>query len=79
MPPVRLSERAVEKAEAMAAPNAPAREFPVLFEDEAVLAVDKPAGTAVHGGSGVSFGVIEQLRMARPQAKFIELVHRLDR
>ncbi|MFN4360271.1 MAG: RluA family pseudouridine synthase [Hylemonella sp.] len=79
VPPVRLSERAVEKAEAMAAPNAPAREFPVLFEDEAVLAVDKPAGTAVHGGSGVSFGVIEQLRMARPQAKFLELVHRLDR
>jgi 23S rRNA pseudouridine955/2504/2580 synthase len=79
VPPVRLSERAAEKAEAMAAPNAPAREFPVLFEDEAVLAVDKPAGTAVHGGSGVSFGVIEQLRMARPQARFIELVHRLDR
>jgi 23S rRNA pseudouridine955/2504/2580 synthase len=79
LPPVRLSERAVEKAEAMAAPNAPAREFPVLFEDEAVLAVYKPAGTAVHGGSGVSFGVIEQLRMARPQARFLELVHRLDR
>ncbi len=79
VPPVRLSERAADKAEAMAAPHAPAREFPVLFEDEAVLAVDKPAGTAVHGGSGVSFGVIEQLRMARPQAKFLELVHRLDR
>ncbi|PHM21409.1 MAG: ribosomal large subunit pseudouridine synthase C [Curvibacter sp. PD_MW3] len=82
VPPVRLSERATEKAEAMAgivARGAPAREFPVLFEDEAVLAIDKPAGVAVHGGSGVSFGVIEQLRMARPQAKFLELVHRLDR
>ncbi len=79
LPPVRLSERAVAKADAMAAPGAPAREFPVFFEDEAVLAVDKPAGTAVHGGSGVSFGVIEQLRMARPQARFLELVHRLDR
>ncbi|MDP3700808.1 MAG: RluA family pseudouridine synthase [Hylemonella sp.] len=82
LPPVRLSERATEKAETMAglvAKGAPAREFPVLFEDEAVLAVDKPAGVAVHGGSGVSFGVIEQLRMARPQAKFLELVHRLDR
>ncbi len=82
VPPVRLSERATEKAETMAglvAKGAPAREFPVLFEDEAVLAVDKPAGVAVHGGSGVSFGVIEQLRMARPQAKFLELVHRLDR
>ncbi len=82
VPPVRLSERASEKAEVMAglvAKGAPAREFPVLFEDEAVLAIDKPAGVAVHGGSGVSFGVIEQLRMARPQAKFLELVHRLDR
>jgi 23S rRNA pseudouridine955/2504/2580 synthase len=82
VPPVRLSERVAEKAEAMAglvARGAPAREFPVLFEDEAVLAVDKPAGVAVHGGSGVSFGVIEQLRMARPDAKFLELVHRLDR
>lgn len=78
VPPVRLSERISEKAEAMAA-AAPAREFAVLFEDESVLAVNKPAGVAVHGGSGVSFGVIEQLRMARPQARFLELVHRLDR
>ena len=44
-----------------------------------LLAIDKPAGVAVHGGSGVSFGVIEQLRRARPGAKFLELVHRLDR
>lgn len=82
VPPVRVSERATEKAETMAelmAKGAPARDFPVLFEDEHVLAVDKPAGVAVHGGSGVSFGLIEQLRMARPQAKFLELVHRLDR
>ncbi len=43
------------------------------------MAIDKPAGVAVHGGSGVSFGVIEQLRQARPAAKFLELVHRLDR
>jgi tRNA pseudouridine32 synthase/23S rRNA pseudouridine746 synthase len=57
----------------------PAKDFPVLFEDEHFLAVNKPAGVAVHGGSGVSFGVIEQLRMARPQATFLELVHRLDR
>jgi 23S rRNA pseudouridine955/2504/2580 synthase len=41
--------------------------------------VDKPSGVAVHGGSGVSFGVIEQLRRARPLAKFLELAHRLDR
>ena len=57
----------------------PAAEFPVVYEDDAMLVVDKPAGVAVHGGSGVSFGVIEQLRAARPQAKFLELVHRLDR
>jgi 23S rRNA pseudouridine955/2504/2580 synthase len=75
LPPVRVSEKPAEKEAA----SVPAREFPVLFEDEWVLAIDKPAGVAVHGGSGVNFGVIEQLRRARPQAKFIELVHRLDR
>lgn len=75
LPPLRLPARIEEKA----ARPAPAREFPVLFEDEHVLAVDKPAGVAVHGGSGVSFGVIEQLRQARPAARFLELVHRLDR
>ncbi len=93
LPPVRTSERAEQKAEAMATARevvrhgamsstggqAPSREFPILFEDDFVLAIDKPAGVAVHGGSGVSFGVIEQLRMARPGADFLELVHRLDR
>jgi 23S rRNA pseudouridine955/2504/2580 synthase len=72
LPPVRLPQR-----EAVA--PAPAREFPLLLEDEHLLAIDKPAGVAVHGGSGVSSGVIEQLRQARPQARFLELVHRLDR
>jgi 23S rRNA pseudouridine955/2504/2580 synthase len=56
-----------------------AAEFPILFEDDQLLVVDKPAGVAVHGGSGVSYGVIEQLRAARPEATFLELVHRLDR
>ena len=93
LPPVRTSERADQKAEAMKAAQevvrhgamstvggfAPAAEFPILFEDDFVLAIDKPAGVAVHGGSGVSFGVIEQLRMARPESDFLELVHRLDR
>ncbi len=55
------------------------REFPVLFEDDALLAIDKPAGVAVHGGSGVASGVIERLRAARPAQRFLELVHRLDR
>ena len=82
VPPVRLPVRLTEKTKAsagLAAPDVPAREFPILFEDETLMAIDKPAGVAVHGGSGVSFGVIEQLRMARPHARFLELVHRLDR
>ena len=70
VPPVRMAE---------APAPAPAREFPLIFEDEQLIAIDKPAGVAVHGGSGVAFGVIEQLRRARPQAKFLELVHRLDK
>jgi 23S rRNA pseudouridine955/2504/2580 synthase len=75
LPPVRLSAQVQAKADA----PAPAREFPVLMEDEALMAIDKPAGVAVHGGSGVSFGVIEQLRRARPASTNLELVHRLDR
>jgi 23S rRNA pseudouridine955/2504/2580 synthase len=75
LPPVRISDKVAEKA----ARPAPGREFPLLLEDDALMAIDKPAGVAVHGGSGVSFGVIEQLRQARPLAKLLELVHRLDR
>ena len=75
IPPIRLSERVEEKV----ANPAPAREFPVIYEDDAFMAIDKPAGVAVHGGSGVSFGVIEQMRQARPAARLLELVHRLDR
>ncbi len=51
----------------------------VLFEDERLLVLNKPAGIAVHGGSGLSYGVIEALRVLRPQARFLELGHRLDR
>jgi len=72
IPPVRVAEQPERD-------YVPAAEFPILYEDDALLVIDKPAGVAVHGGSGVSFGVIEQLRQARPQAKFLELVHRLDR
>ena len=72
VPPLRLADKPADA-------GVPAREFPVVFEDEHLIVVDKPAGVAVHGGSGVSFGVIEQLRRARPQAKFLELVHRLDK
>ena len=74
VPPLRLAEKSPESEAAV-----PAREFPVIFEDEVMLVINKPAGVAVHGGSGVSFGVIEQLRRARPEARFLELVHRLDK
>ena len=71
IPPIRVAEKAMQAV--------PGAEFRILFEDAHLLIIDKPAGVAVHGGSGVSYGVIEQLRAARPQAKFLELVHRLDR
>lgn len=54
-------------------------EAAVVFENDDMLVVNKPSGIAVHGGSGLSFGLIEVLRSARPQARFLELVHRLDR
>lgn len=76
VPPVRVSSTAPGQPDA---PVAPAREFPVVMEDDWLLVINKPAGVAVHGGSGVSSGVIEQLRRARPQARFLELVHRLDK
>ena len=53
--------------------------FPVLFEDDSLLVIDKPAGVAVHGGSGISRGLIEWLRLIRPELTFLELGHRLDR
>jgi 23S rRNA pseudouridine955/2504/2580 synthase len=70
LPPVRVSAKK---------PAARPQEFPIVYEDASILVIDKPAGVAVHGGSGVSFGVIESLRAARPQAKVLELAHRLDR
>ncbi len=75
IPPIRIARRQediVAGAEIKA-------ELPIIYEDDAMLVVDKPAGIAVHGGSGVSFGVIEALRRQRPQARFLELAHRLDR
>jgi 23S rRNA pseudouridine955/2504/2580 synthase len=59
--------------------RAPPKTFPIVFEDDGLLVIDKPPGVAVHGGSGVSHGVIESLRAARPELAFLELVHRLDR
>jgi 23S rRNA pseudouridine955/2504/2580 synthase len=74
IPPVRVAQK-----EAVPEVYIPAVELPIIYEDDALLVINKPSGVAVHGGSGVSFGVIEQMRRARPQAKFLELVHRLDR
>ncbi|HCX34030.1 MAG TPA: RNA pseudouridine synthase [Rhodocyclaceae bacterium] len=74
IPPIRIATVTAPVAHARAL-----RPIPVLFEDDALLVLDKPAGRAVHGGSGISHGVIEQLRAERPEAKFLELVHRLDR
>lgn len=75
IPPIRVADKPADSV----AVSVPARSFPVLYEDDSFLAIHKPAGVAVHGGSGVSSGVIEQLRKARPQAACLELVHRLDR
>ncbi len=77
LPPVRVAE-----------PSDPAvlpahlrsqLEAAVLFEDSHLLVLDKPSGLAVHGGSGLSWGIIEALRQLRPDARELELVHRLDR
>ena len=77
IPPVRTAEK--QRSSENRAQAVPAREFTIIYEDDALLVIDKPAGIAVHGGSGVSFGVIEQIRRARPEARYLELVHRLDK
>ena len=77
IPPVRTAEK--QRSSENRAQAVPAREFTIIYEDDALLVIDKPAGTAVHGGSGVSFGVIVQIRRARPDARYLELVHRLDK
>ena len=73
LPPVRTA-----RPQRPAAPG-PRLRAEVLLEDDHLLVIDKPAGVAVHGGSGVSRGVVEQLRLERPEARFLELAHRLDR
>lgn len=77
IPPVRTAEK--QRSSENRAQAVPAREFTIIYEDDALLVIDKPAGIAVHGGSGVSFGVIEQIRRARPETRYLELVHRLDK
>ncbi len=72
VPPMRLPQPDAPRA-------VPPAVFPIVYEDRDILVIDKPEGVAVHGGSGVSFGVIEQLRSARPEERMLELAHRLDR
>ena len=76
LPPIRTAQRPEEAQDAVAQARV---NLPVIYEDDALLVIDKPEGIAVHGGSGVSFGLIEALRQQRPQARFLELAHRLDR
>lgn len=77
VPPIRLATKTDLQSDAKVVKS----KFKdiVIYEDDALIALNKPSGVAVHGGSGISRGVIEQLRIERPQAKFLELVHRLDR
>lgn len=76
IPPMRIAERPQNEVDEAAKQRT---DLPIIYEDDAMLILDKPEGIAVHGGSGVSFGVIEALRRQRPHAKFLELAHRLDR
>lgn len=71
IPPIRISTSETKFI--------PQRAFEIIYEDEVILVINKPHGIAVHGGSGVDFGVIEQLRQSRPHAHYLELVHRLDK
>lgn len=73
IPPLRIAQ--AERS----APAPAGKPLPVVYEDDALLVIDKPSGKAVHGGSGVSYGVIEQLRVQRPELRMLELAHRLDR
>lgn len=78
VPPVRVAERENAPISAKLDKVAALADC-ILYEDESILVINKPSGTAVHGGSGLSFGVIEGLRALRPEARFLELAHRLDR
>ena len=77
VPPLRLAER--DEPAPLAQSLLERLEAAIVYEDKALIVLNKPAGIAVHGGSGLSFGVIEGLRALRPEARFLELVHRLDR
>lgn len=77
IPPIRVDENAVSNSKCISK----SRFVPldIIFQDDVLLVINKPSGMAVHGGSGISLGVIEQLRAQYPDWKFLELAHRLDR
>ncbi|WP_286785312.1 MULTISPECIES: 23S rRNA pseudouridine(955/2504/2580) synthase RluC [Pseudomonas] len=77
VPPLRMAER--DEPAPLALGLLERLEKAIVYEDKALIVLNKPAGIAVHGGSGLSYGVIEAFRQLRPDAKDIELVHRLDR
>lgn len=77
IPPLKIEFRNVPSQKTI--PSSNWFQFKRLYEDDVLLVIDKPSGMAVHGGSGISFGVIEQLRTQHSSWKFLELVHRLDR
>ncbi|EIK93405.1 ribosomal large subunit pseudouridine synthase C [Pseudomonas sp. M47T1] len=77
IPPVRLPER--DEPVPLAQGLLQRLEASIVFEDKALIVINKPAGIAVHGGSGLNYGVIEAFRQLRPDTKELELVHRLDR
>jgi 23S rRNA pseudouridine955/2504/2580 synthase len=75
LPPIRTASPATTPRQ----PPPSRLKADVIYEDEVLLVINKPSGVAVHGGSGISRGVIELLRLERPEGRFLELVHRLDR
>ena len=77
VPPLRLAER--DEPAPLAQGLLERLEAAIVYEDKALIVLNKPAGIAVHGGSGLSYGVIEAFRQLRPDARELELVHRLDR
>ncbi|MEI6860570.1 MAG: 23S rRNA pseudouridine(955/2504/2580) synthase RluC [Shewanella sp.] len=79
IPPVRVSDKSERPGPSAKLTKVLQLEGRILFEDKSIIVMNKPSGIAVHGGSGVDFGVIEAMRSLRPTQKFLELVHRLDK
>ncbi|WP_434761855.1 23S rRNA pseudouridine(955/2504/2580) synthase RluC [Vibrio fortis] len=79
IPPVTVEEKVEDNVPSTKLNKVSELEHCIIYEDDHMLILNKPSGTAVHGGSGLKFGAIEALRALRPEARFLELVHRIDR